>query len=146
MYQQNGIRSYRKTNVVTADPGKLVVMCYEGAIDNLLLAKQKDAAQEYEAKAQAFIKAQNIIDELLCSLDLEKGGLIAQNLQSLYTYMTKRLIHATANRDMDAVDEVVGMLRELLSAWNEVVAKPDSEIYPEATSYDENQMVQAANI
>jgi len=146
MYPQNGIRSYRKTNVVTADPGKLVIMCYEGAIDNLLIAKQKDAAKEYEAKAEALTKTQDIIDELLCSLDFEKGGLIARNLQTLYTYMTKRITHASANRDMDAIDEVVGMLRELLSAWKEAVAKPDSELQPKTTSFSQDQMPQAASI
>ena len=146
MYQQNGIRSYRKTNVVTADPGKLVIMCYEGAIDNLLLAKQKNAANDYEAQAQALIKAQDIINELLCSLNFEKGGLIARNLQSLYTYMTKRIIHASARQEISAIDEVVGMLRELLAAWQEVVAKPDSEIYPQATSMSEKPMPQAASI
>ncbi len=46
---------------------------------------------------------------------------------------------------MDAIDEVVEMLSELLSAWKEVVAKPDSEIYPKATS-DKNQMQQSVSI
>ena len=145
MYRQNGIQSYRRTNVVTADPGKLVIMCYEGAIDNLMIAKQKNAEKKYEEKSRHINKTRDIIDELLCSLDFEKGGLIARNLESLYNYMTRRILHADANSSMDALDEVAGMLRELLSAWEEVVAKPDSEIYPEATS-DENQTLQAASI
>ncbi len=37
----NGIQSYRKTNVITSDPGRLIIMCYEGAIDSLKLAKEK---------------------------------------------------------------------------------------------------------
>ncbi len=145
MYRQNGIQSYRRTNVVTADPGKLVIMCYEGAIDNLMIAKQKNAEKQYEEKSRHINKTRDIIDELMCSLDFEKGGLIARNLESLYNYMTRRIIYADANRRMDAVDEVVGMLRELLSAWEEVVAKPDSEIYPKATS-DQNQMQQSVSI
>jgi len=146
MYQQNGIRSYRKTNVVTADPGKLVIMCYEGAIDNLIIAKQKMAAKEYEGKSHAVKKAQDIIDELLYSLDFEKGGIMAKNLESLYNYMTRRIIHADLNRDMAAFDEVVGMLRELLSAWEQAVAAPDKNVQPEKTAYGENQRLRAANI
>jgi flagellar protein FliS len=145
MYQQNGIQSYRRTNVVTADPGKLVIMCYEGAIDNLMIAKQKNAEKQYEEKSRHINKTKDIIDELMCSLDFEKGGLIARNLESRYHYKIRRILHADASRSMDAIDEVVGMLSELLSAWEEVVAKPDSEIYPKATS-DKNQMQQAVSI
>ncbi|MBW2319351.1 MAG: flagellar protein FliS, partial [Deltaproteobacteria bacterium] len=44
----NGIQSYRKTNVITSDPVRLVIMCYEGAIDNLKLAKEKMKEKDYE--------------------------------------------------------------------------------------------------
>ena len=127
----NGIQSYRKTNVVTSDPVRLVIMCYEGVIDNLKLAKQKIKEQDYEKKEKAVTKARDIIDELLCSLDIEKGGAIAGNLSSLYNYMLRRILHADVNRDMGAFDEVIGMLNELLSAWREVTSKPASQIQPE---------------
>ena len=126
----NGIQSYRKTNITTSDPMRLVVMCYEGAIDNLKLAKEKIKEKDYEKKAKAIIKAQDIIDELLCSLDIEKGSTIASNLSSLYKYMLKRIIYGDINRDMDAIDEVIGMLNELLSAWREVALKPESQVQP----------------
>jgi flagellar protein FliS len=120
-------------------------MCYEGAIDNLIIAKQKYAEKKYEEKSRHIIKAKDIIDELMCSLDFEKGGLIAGNLESLYNYMNRRILLADVNEDMGAIDEVVGMLRELLSAWEEVFTKPDSEIYPKATN-GKKQMLQAASI
>jgi flagellar protein FliS len=144
MYQQNGIQSYRRTNVITADPGKLVIMCYEGAIDNLMIAKQKNAEKKYEEKSRHINKTMDIIDELLCSLDFEKGGLIARNLESLYNYITRRIILADANRSMDALDEVIGMLSELLSAWKEVLAKPAGATRSEADGLDENRRLQAS--
>jgi flagellar secretion chaperone FliS len=131
MYQ-NGIQSYLKTNVYTADPGKLVVMCYEGAIDNLKIAKQKFADEDFEGKCRAIKKALNIIDELLCSLDFEKGGGVARNLQSLYNYMTRRILYADVNQDMAAVDEVVGILGELLEAWREVFSKAEQRMQIES--------------
>jgi flagellar protein FliS len=143
MYQ-NGFQSYRKTNVVTADPGKLVIMCYEGAIDNLIIAKQKYAEKKYEAKCKHMNKAKDIIDELLCSLNFEKGGAIAGNLESLYNYMTRKIILADINKDMEGMDEVVGLLRELLSAWKAVCAKPDRAMQPEAVSLGENKRPQAS--
>jgi len=124
----NGIQSYRKTNITTSDPVRLIIMCYEGAIDSLQLAKEKVKEKDYEKKAKAIIKAQEIIDELLCSLDLEKGGAIASNLSSLYNYILRRIIHGDVNKDMGAIDEVIGMLTELLSAWREVALKPESQV------------------
>jgi flagellar secretion chaperone FliS len=135
MYQ-NGIQSYRKTTVYTADPGQLVVMCYEGAIDNLKIAKQKFADNDFEGKCRAIKKARNIIDELLCSLDFKKGGAVAGNLQSLYNYMTRRIIYADVNQDMAAVDEVVGILGELLEAWREVFSKAEQRMQLESAGID----------
>jgi len=126
----NGIQSYRKTNITTSDPVKLVIMCYEGAIDSLKLAKENVKEKDYEKKAKAITKAQEIIDELLCSLDLEKGGVIASNLSGLYNYMLRRILHGDVNRDMGAIDEVIGMLSELLSAWQEVALRPESQVQP----------------
>jgi len=125
----NGIQSYRKTDIITSDPVKLIIMCYEGAIDSLKLAKEKIREKDYEKKAKAIIKAQDIIDELICSLDIEKGGAIARNLSSLYNYMLRRILYGDVNQDMDAMDEVIGMLSELLSAWREVALKPESQVH-----------------
>jgi flagellar secretion chaperone FliS len=126
----NGIQSYRKTDVSTSDPVKLVIMCYEGAIDSLKLAKEKMKEKDYERKTKAIIKAQDIIDELLCSLDFEKGSAIASNLSSLYSYMLRRILYGDVNKDMGAIDEVIGMLNDLLSAWQEVASKPESQVQP----------------
>lgn len=123
MYQQKGARSYRSTRVVTSDPGRLVIMCYEGAINQLKIAKRKDAGEEFEVRAEAIKKAEDIINELACSLNFEKGGIIARNLGSLYNYMTRRILQADANRKINILDEIIGMLAELKSAWEEVVAK-----------------------
>jgi flagellar protein FliS len=119
-------------------------MCYEGAIDSLKLAKQKIDEKDYEVKAKAINKAQDIIEELLCSLDFEKGGIIAKNLSSLYNYMKRRIIHGDVNQDMGAIDEVIGMLTELLSAWQEGASKPNREIQAAGESFYENRRAVAA--
>ena len=88
----NGFDAYRQTNVLTADPKKLVIMCYEGAITNLRVARERYLSGEYEAKAKAVQKAQDIISELMHALDFEEGGQIARNLEALYNYMTRRIL------------------------------------------------------
>lgn len=135
----NGIQSYRKTDVSTSDPLKLVIMCYEGAIDSLKLAKEKIKEQDYEKKAKAIIKALDIIDELLCSLNFEKGGAIAGNLSRLYNYMIRRILHADVNRDIGAIDEVIGMLDELRSAWQSIYMQKDIQTQPAAENFDQNR-------
>ena len=135
----NGIQSYVKTDISTSDPLRLVIMCYEGAIDSLKLAKEKMKEENYEKKAKAFIKAQNIIDELLCSLDFEKGGDIARNLSSLYNYMLRRILHGNVNKDMNAIDEVIGMLNELLSAWQSIYLQKEVQAPSDTDNLNHNK-------
>ena len=120
--------AYQKTNILTADPKRLVIMCYEGAITNLRIAKERYLLGEYEAKAEALDKAQGIIAELWGALDFEKGGQIAENLDALYNYMLRRLTEGDLRKDVTSIDEVIGMLEELKGTWEEIFygSKKDS--------------------
>ncbi|HUV49869.1 MAG TPA: flagellar export chaperone FliS [Anaerolineae bacterium] len=122
----NGINAYRQTSVTTATPGRLVLMCYEGAISSLKTARKNYISGEYEAKAKTIQKAQNIISELIVALDFEKGGKIAGNLESLYNYMLRRIIEGDVKKDVKALDEVILMLSELESAWKEIFRIPEN--------------------
>ncbi len=115
-----GVDAYRQTDVMTADPKRLVIMCYEGAISNLRLAKEKHAEREYESKAKALQKAHYIIGELAGAVDFEKGGEIAKNLNAIYRYMLRRITEADIRKNVKGFDEVVGMLEELREAWEEI--------------------------
>lgn len=139
----DGIKAYRTTNVITADPKKLVIMCYEGAIENLKIGKERLLQQDYDGKNKSFIKVQDIINELLCSLDFEKGGQVAKNLESLYNYMLRRIVDGDIKKDTGAIEEVVGMLGELLSAWEKVYMMQDKEVESSAESFDEHRNQQA---
>ncbi len=114
-----GFQAYKKTDVITADPKKLVIMCYEGAIYSLKLAKAKFYAGEYEAKGKAIQNALEILNELRAALDFEKGGEIAKNLDSLYAFWTQHIIKADQNRDARGLDQVAAMLEEIKSALEE---------------------------
>ena len=138
MYR-NGTQCYSRTNVMTADPKRLVLMCYEGAIDSLKIGKQRIAEKDYEGRRKALGRAQDIISELLCSLNFEKGGSIAKGLDSLYNYMLRRIIHADLKNDVRAVDEVIGMLTELKAAWEEIFYRQDNGIRPEKIVFDQEK-------
>lgn len=120
----HGMQAYQRTAVITADPGRLVIMCYEGAILQLKTAKMKYQEKDYEGKGRAIKKTLDIIDELVCALDLEKGGVIARNLESIYNYSTRRILQADVAKDLGGIDEVIALLSELLSAWKEIIEGP----------------------
>lgn len=145
MYR-NSIRAYRKTIIMTADPGRLVLMCYEGAIDNLKIAKMKYQEKDYEAKCKALTKAMNFIDELLYSLDFEKGGDISRHLQEIYNFMTSRIIQADVNRDIDGFDEVIEILTELLSAWKEIFSGQSKNYQPGSIEFNEERTQHAVRM
>jgi flagellar secretion chaperone FliS len=115
--------SYRQASILTADPMKLTLMCYSGAISNLKLARNAYAAKDYEAKGKALQKALDIIDELNASLDMKQGGQVAANLRGIYHYLTRTLIEADLKRDLKAFDDAVKMLEEIESAWKIVAAE-----------------------
>ena len=56
------------------------------------------------------------------ALDFEKGGDLAKNLNELYDYVTRRLLHVNAHNDLEALEEVHGLMMEIRSAWETVPA------------------------
>lgn len=139
MYR-NGTQFYQRTNVMTADPKRLVLMCYDGAIDSLKIGKQRLAEKDYEGKTKALIRAQDIINELLCALDYEKGGSIAKSLDSLYNYMLRRIVHADLTREVKPIDEVIGMLGELKSAWQQIFYGTEKEVSQQEAGSEERRV------
>jgi flagellar protein FliS len=146
MYEA-AIRSYRQTNYLSADPLKLVRMCYEGAIGSLKLSRDAYIAREYEAKGKALAKALDIIHELNSSLDTEKGGDIAKNLRTLYLYMTQALIEADLKKDLTVFDAVIRMLEELESAWRDLAFGKPSSVNPSPSvmPYDAKKMAMVSS-
>lgn len=121
---RNGIAAYQQADVNTADPLKLIIMCYDGAINNLRTARDCIVARDLERKADAFDRASDFIGELNRALDFERGGEIARNLNALYNYMLRRIMEANIRLETGTVDEIVGLLEELRSAWQELASGP----------------------
>ena len=125
MNTMNPIRSYKETQIKTATPGKLILMMYDGAIKNLNQALQdmEDEHRRYDSISNSLIKAQDIIAELMISLDFDRGGEIAKNLFGLYVFMNRRLLDGNIKKDKAPLEEVRKLLMELRSAWAEVADK-----------------------
>jgi flagellar protein FliS len=124
MFNQ-GIQSYRKINVTTSNPLQLILMCYEGAINNLRSAKEKYLADDFEGKGKAIKKFMEIIAELQCALDFENGGEVARNLDAVYSFMTRTILQADMEKDLETIDIVINMLNDLLSSWKALSARKE---------------------
>jgi flagellar protein FliS len=80
-----------------------------------------------EPVSKAIMKTQEIITELMASLDFEQGGDIARNLFSLYTWFNKELLAANIKADPQKIATIRNMLNDLRSAWSEIIAKAPME-------------------
>jgi flagellar protein FliS len=131
---QNALSTYRETRVKTASQGQLIIMLYDEAIKSLdrgleLLDRhdRKKDPSNIEKIGKSVMKAQEIITELMVSLDFEQGGEIAKNLFSLYTWFNQELLEANIKLDMGRITVVRDMMNDLRGAWNGIIGKNAAE-------------------
>jgi len=116
----NPYQQYKEMHVNTASPAQLVIMLYDGAIAALKMAIEHIESKDYEAKQKQLNRVQDIIFELMNSLNLQEGGEIAGNLQKLYIYMNKRIMEANINLDTKILEEVTGLLDGINNSWKQI--------------------------
>jgi flagellar protein FliS len=119
-YQQ-AFQQYRAVQAQTASPGHLVVMLYQGAITFSNRARAALLAGDHPSAHENLLRAQDIIAELLGTLDLEQGE-IAERLACVYEYIHRRLVQANVRKSVEPLDEVLSYLRDLRDAWQEAIA------------------------
>lgn len=107
--------------VASADPHRLVLMLFDGALAAVSLARIHMEAGEIPQKGAAISKAIDLITNgLRASLDMEAGGELADRLGSLYEYMAQRLLFANLKNSIAALDEVAELLSSLREAWAQI--------------------------
>jgi len=118
----NGLQAYQRVNAQTsitdADPHKLIQLLYNGALERINMAKARMQANDIEGKGRLITKAIEIIGGLRSFLDFEKGGELAQRLESLYDYMERALFEANMKNDPAKLDEVAELLRAIKDGWD----------------------------
>ena len=117
-----GAKQYQRMNVQTsvadASPHQLITMLFDGLVSRLAMAKGFIARKDYEGKSRCLGSAITIIGALQSSLDMEKGGDIAANLDRLYLYMTRRVFAAGVANDEEIIDEVVSLVKVVKEGWD----------------------------
>lgn len=125
------VKTYRSNAVLTASPGQLVLMLYDGALKAMAIAVEAFDRPETDTRRIEVInhqlqKAQNIIVELQSGLNMDAGGEFAQTLHRLYDYHNRRLFEANLRKDVAIVNEVEELVRSLRDAWAEMLSKQES--------------------
>ncbi len=121
MSTQTAYKQYKQVQVKTANREKLLIMLYQGCVKFLRLAKKGIKDENIQDANNFIIKSQNIIRELMNTLDREKGGELANNLYNLYDFMYRQLIEANVNKDVEKVEVVENMMLELLDSWKQII-------------------------
>lgn len=112
---------YRRTEIETASPAKLLLMLYDGAIRRLDRANRSIDSSDMSGAHDHLVRAQDIILELMLSLDWDVGGDIPARLHSLYDFMYRRLVEANIRKDKAPIGEVLSLLEQLRQTWSEVI-------------------------
>lgn len=118
------LKAYSNINIQTgiegASPHRLIQMLLEGALARITKAKGHMKKNAWAKKGEDISSAISIIGGLRDSLDHKVGGDLAKNLDSLYEYMTYRLMEANVKNDISMLDEVNGLLMEIKTAWDQI--------------------------
>lgn len=126
-------RAYQTQSILTASPGQLVLLMYDGALRFMAQARAGFALPEenytrIEKINVSLLRAQAIINELRANLDHNAGGDIAKNLDRLYEYYVRRLQEANLRKDEAPVIEVEALVRTLRDGWAEMLMGREAKV------------------
>ncbi|HZH60853.1 MAG TPA: flagellar export chaperone FliS [Metabacillus sp.] len=119
MAMSNPYQSYQSNAVTTASPGELTLMLYNGCIKFIKLARKAIEKNDISEKNTNLIKAQNIIQELMVTINMDYE--VSKNMLAMYDYMKNRLVEANISNDLEILDEVQGYVTEFRDTWKQVI-------------------------
>ncbi len=124
MYTNNGYNQYREQSVLTAGPGELVLMLYDGCLKQIRLARLAINENMAPERNNALQKAQEIVSELINTLDFDYE--LSDSLYALYDYFLNELITANVENSTNRLDSIESLLVELRDTWEQMVKQQKS--------------------
>lgn len=119
MSMANPYQAYRQNAVNTATPGELTLMLYDGCLKFIRLAKEAINNNDIQAKNTNIQKAQNIITELMVTLDMKYE--ISKQMMPLYDFVRRKLIEANVKNSLQSLEEAETIVKEFRETWKEVI-------------------------
>lgn len=126
-------RAYQNQSILTASPGQLVLLMYDGALRFMAQARagfalDTDNPRRIEVINTALLRTQAILNEMRANLNMDAGGEVAENLDRLYDYHLRRLMQSNLRKDEEPLIEVEGLVRTLRDAWAEMLRNSESRV------------------
>ena len=142
MHNNGHAKYYQNNQILTAKKSKLILMMYDGAIRFARESINKIRSKDIAGRGAYIRKTQDIILELMNSLDMENGGEIAGNLSRLYLFMNRNLIMANMQGDEKYIEDIIKILTELRDAWGIVVnnSYKNEQVANDRAGYVEKKM------
>ncbi|MBF0408394.1 MAG: flagellar export chaperone FliS [Candidatus Riflebacteria bacterium] len=113
--------SYKKTQVESASPEALILMLYDGALRFMSQAEEAFAEKNLERIHNLLIRVQAIFSELLATLDKDRGGEIAKNLERLYVFFLEKLSDSNIRKDPEPMNQIRPLVENLRQTWAEAM-------------------------
>ncbi|AMG29899.1 flagella export chaperone FliS [Grimontia hollisae] len=124
---RGSLQAYKKVSVDSqlsaASPHKVIQMLMAGAIERLIQGKAAMSQGDVAVKGERLGKALDIIISLRTCLSMDDGGEIASNLDALYDFMIRQVSEANRDNLEAPIDDVIDILREIKSAWDQIPAE-----------------------
>jgi flagellar protein FliS len=103
-----------------ASPHQLMLMLFDGAIEAMSFTIGAIQNENFELRSKQNTRSITIINGMRECLDMETGGELANNLYSLYQYMTQELFRASFKNDVDTIQNIQTMLRDIRGSWEKI--------------------------
>ena len=123
-----GAKNYKNMSIQSATPQQLLIMLYEGAIQNIKKAISAIDAKNIAEKGKYIGKAHDIISELNVSLNHEVGGEVTRELERLYDFMITQLLKANIETNAEPLKAVQRNLEVLLDGWKQAVTQFNKDV------------------
>ncbi len=120
MALNNPYATYKNQSINTATPEELTLKLYEGCIKFINLAMIGIEEKNIEMSNKNIVKAQNIINELNITMNMEYE--ISKRIRLIYDYLYRRLVEANIKKDKEILEEVKGFVVEFRDTWKEAMA------------------------
>ncbi|MBU5474801.1 flagellar export chaperone FliS [Roseburia sp. MSJ-14] len=121
MIANQGYAAYSNSKLMTASPGELTLMLYEGAIKFCNIAIVAIEHNDIEKAHINIVKVENIIEEFRATLDHKYP--VSKDFEKVYVYIYDRLVEANMKKDKEILEEVLKHLRTMRDTWKEVMVR-----------------------
>ena len=105
------------SGVASANNVQLIQMLFDGLLESLSTARGHIQHKNINEKSKAIARASRIVIGLKSALDFEQGGELSRNLDELYDYVIRKILHVNIHNDLAALQEIHGLMSEIQQAW-----------------------------